>query len=122
MPVPQTSPGSVPAAGAVYPRTRPLFLRLPNKMKIKELSHLLYHCADAGADSALGLTTQSDHLNAQEAYHLYGRSQVDRWIKEGLVTKFVRANARHGVFDRKQLADVAGRSNRQTYLTAAERA
>ena len=50
-----------------------------------------------------------------QAYQLYGRSTVDRWISEGLI----KVNRKK--IDRAKLEAVAAASNRRTYLPVADR-
>ncbi|MGZ3937042.1 MAG: hypothetical protein ACXVMS_18800 [Flavisolibacter sp.] len=50
----------------------------------------------------------------QQAYRLYGRSDVDRWIAEGLIPSDER-------IDRVTVERIASQSNRITYLPVAER-
>jgi hypothetical protein len=84
-------------------------------MELKELALLLYR--------ATGVTTRKmvvhygqlpACLTRQQAYRLYGRSNVDRWIAEGLI----KSNDR---IDRAALERIASQSNRITYLSANER-
>jgi len=58
-------------------------------------------------------------LSKNEAYKMYGRSNVDRWLKEKL-TNFL-CTRKKGMIDRQQLAKVATCSNRFSYLMACER-
>ncbi|EHQ30918.1 hypothetical protein Mucpa_6869 [Mucilaginibacter paludis DSM 18603] len=54
-------------------------------------------------------------LSRSEAYRRYGRTCVDRWIAEGLITP-------HGTkISRAVLGAVSAASNRLTYLPVAER-
>jgi len=61
------------------------------------------------------LPATTDQCTKAEAYRMYGRSIIDRWISEGLVTVIDKR------ISRKQLERLAARSNRQTYLPVAER-
>ena len=66
--------------------------------------------------------SQQERITKAEAYRLYGRSQVDRWIAEGLL-KPVRERkyiSKSGI-DRAKLEQIAAASNRITYLPVAER-
>lgn len=85
-------------------------------MRITELTPILKNAAKAGAEKALaqcgGLP---DRITKAEAYRLYGRSNVDRWLREGLL----QISDKH--FDRVKLERVAAASNRITYLSAKER-
>jgi hypothetical protein len=85
-------------------------------MKINELSILLKNTATAGAQKALAACgALPDKVTKAEAYRLYGRGNVDRWLKE----KLFQVSEKH--IDRGKLARVAAASNRISYLSAAER-
>ncbi|MFS2185617.1 hypothetical protein ACCC92_03025 [Mucilaginibacter sp. Mucisp84] len=56
-----------------------------------------------------------------DAYRQYGRSNVDRWIREGLILPATSGKNSKKMIDRDQLARVAAASNRRTYLPVAER-
>ncbi|MBS1529740.1 MAG: hypothetical protein JSU01_05505 [Bacteroidetes bacterium] len=76
-----------------------------------------------GAEKALA---QSDELPAmiskQQAYQLYGRSDIDRWIAEGLLKPVIVGGKRSNQsIDRLALRRIAAKSNRTTYLQVAER-
>jgi len=61
-------------------------------------------------------------LTKAEAYRLYGRSDVDRWIAEGLLHPAADCGKNQKkCIDREKLAQVAAASNRVTYLPTAER-
>jgi len=67
-------------------------------------------------------TVLKDRISKADAYRLYGRSQVDRWIAEGLLKPskkqfFISPSC----IDRKKLEAIAAESNRGTYLPVAER-
>jgi hypothetical protein len=92
-------------------------------MKLKDLVHLLKNAAEQGVSKALAESGQlQDQLTKAEAYRLYGRGNVDRWISEGLISlttpigEFPRK-----CLNRKKLEAVAASSNRITYLPVAER-
>lgn len=88
-------------------------------MKLKELFILLKNATEQGADKAL---LESGHLQDQvckaEAYRLFGRSNVDRWLAEGLISTLSNSKK---CLDRKKLEAIAASSNRITYLSVAER-
>ena len=61
-------------------------------------------------------------LTRADAYRLYGRTSIDRWVAEGLI----RAAGETGktskqIFNRTALERVAATSNRVTYTPVAER-
>lgn len=92
-------------------------------MKLKDLVHLLKNAAEQGASNALTESGQlQEQLTKAEAYRLYGRGNVDRWISEGLISPTTsKGNRSRKCLDRKTLEAVAASSNRITYLPAAER-
>jgi len=92
-------------------------------MKLKELSSLLKMAVTAGADKAVAaIGPLKDRLTKAEAYRLYGRYNVDRWLSEGLIkTTSVNASISKKTIDRKKLEFIAESSNRVTYLPVAER-
>ena len=57
----------------------------------------------------------ADQYTKAEAYRLYGRSDVDRWIAEGLIRVSKKCIVR------VELERVAAASNRVSYLPVAER-
>ncbi len=61
----------------------------------------------------------ADPLSKNDAYKMYGRSNVDRWLKEKLIC--VLPLGSKGIIDRDKLEQVASRSNRFSYLISAER-
>ena len=85
-------------------------------MKRNELVSLFTRSAAAGAAKALALCgNQPKAVSKSQAYRAYGRSDVDRWLAEGLI------NAVKNRIDRAALERIASRSNRITYLPVAER-
>jgi len=85
-------------------------------MERKELSLLLTRISAAGAAKALALCgNQPNSVSKSQAYRLYGRSIVDRWLREGLI-HFTNKHV-----ERAKLKQVAAASNRITYLPVAER-
>ena len=92
-------------------------------MKLKDLSFILKTATEAAAQKALEETAVlQDKISKSEAYRLYGRSNVDRWILEGLIV-LQSANGKilHKCIDRVKLEAIAHSSNRITYLPVAER-
>ena len=88
-----------------------------------ELQVMLAKAAEIGATRALAAVGSiKPYLNKQEAFKLYGRSNVNRWLKEGLITprKDGTASANWRL-DRVELETVSKASNRHTYLTTEER-
>ncbi|WP_183580227.1 hypothetical protein HDF18_13320 [Mucilaginibacter sp. X5P1] len=85
-------------------------------MKLKDFAHLLKISVTEGAEKAL---FNNGDLMARctkaEAYRHYGRSNVDRWVQEGLI-QITNKN-----FDRIKLEQIAASSNRITYLPVADR-
>lgn len=92
-------------------------------MELKEFTRLLSANILEGVEKALA---QNNRLpvaySKAEAYRLFGRSDVDRWINEGLITPVLSgAKVSKKCIDRIQLERVAAASNRITYLPVADR-
>ncbi|MGE6221160.1 hypothetical protein ACQKCH_15135 [Nubsella zeaxanthinifaciens] len=92
-------------------------------MKLKDLFLLLKDATLEGAGKALAESGQlKEQLCKAEAYRLFGRCNVDRWISEGLISPTnCNERASRKYLDRNKLEAVAATSNRTTYLPVAER-
>lgn len=92
-------------------------------MKLKELSFLFKDAVIDGTDKALMDSGQlPDTLTKAQAFRLYGRTNVERWIHEGLINPVKqRNNSSKKFIDRLKLEMVARASNRTTYLPVSER-
>lgn len=91
-------------------------------MSLTHLRALLVESAEAGAMKALtevGLL--KPYLSKQEAYKLYGRSDVDRWIKEGLIKPERDSFTSKWRLDRVVLKSISSASNRHTFLNTDQR-
>jgi hypothetical protein len=85
-------------------------------MRTTELISTLRITATAGAEKALAACGfLPAGITKAAAYRQYGRSNIDRWLQEGLI----QISNKH--FDPAKLAQVAASSNRVTYLSVAER-
>ena len=85
-------------------------------MKLTELINLLKNATAEGAGKALlSSGILHDQLSKTEAYKIYGRSNVDRWLSENLIKIFNKK------INRLKLEAIAASSNRMTYLPVAER-
>ncbi|MDB5143384.1 MAG: hypothetical protein JWQ66_2097 [Mucilaginibacter sp.] len=88
-------------------------------MKQFDLSHLLKNAVFEGADKVIRKNKiLPDYYTKAQAYRLHGRSNIDRWIGEGLITI---AKVSRKCIDRALLEHIACSSNRSTYLPVAER-
>ena len=84
-------------------------------MERKQLALLFNQSAIASTRKVLAHCRQLPaSFTKRQAYKLYGRSDVDRWIAEGLIPSKER-------IDRAALERIASQSNRITYLPVAER-
>jgi len=84
-------------------------------MERKQLALFFSQSAAASTQKVLRQCgTLPASFTKQQAYRLYGRSDIDRWIAEGLILSKER-------IDRAALERIASRSNRITYLPVAER-
>lgn len=93
------------------------------EITVGQLSELLANAAEIGAKRALSqLGVIRPYLKKSEAFKQFGRANVERWLKEGLITP-----RKDGVdsaawrLDRNELESVAKTSNRHTYLSTDER-
>lgn len=92
-------------------------------MKQRELPDLFVTATLQGVANALAETGfLSGHITKAQAYRIYGRSDVDRWISEGLLSLVrVQGQVSKKCIDRIQLDRIAASSNRISYLPVAER-
>lgn len=93
------------------------------KLNLQKLTELLREAVRKGCNTAL---TQNSHTRASiskaNAYRLYGRRNVDRWISEGLIGLLPdQGRTPKKCLSRKKLDAIAAASNRMTYLPVAER-
>lgn len=88
-----------------------------------QLSQLLSSAIRTGTEQALGNSGLVCNLvTKKQAYAQFGRCDVDRWIKEKLLTPVPPMGKRlRQMIDKKQLLAVAGASNRISYLPVADR-
>jgi len=85
-------------------------------MKLEQIILLLSNAVDDGTKNVLSNSgINQNKLSKSEAYRIYGRSNVDRWLRENLIL----ISDKH--FNRSKLEAVAASSNRATYLPVAER-
>ncbi len=98
-------------------------LVLFDSMELKQLTQTLRDSVEAGVNNAISATGElPDLLSKAQAYSLYGRSNVDRWIDEGLINaSHSKGNSSKQFIDRIKLEQVAASSNRITYLPVTER-
>ena len=92
-------------------------------MKTEELSGLLIGAVKKGAGELLLKDHFSeDFMTKQDAFKLFGRSTVERWIKEKLLIPLLRdGKVVKKCIERKKLHAIAAKSNRISYLPVAER-
>ena len=88
-----------------------------------EYRNALLDSAEMGAKKVLQeIGYIRPYLKLKEAQRLYGSSDVNRWIKEGLITPKKDGPRNSSVrIDRIQIEAVAKASNRASYLTTEER-
>jgi hypothetical protein len=85
-------------------------------MKPNELIGLFAAAAVAGANEVLATErVLPEMISKSEAFRRYGRTNVDRWIAEGLISPLGTT------ISRAELETVSASSNRLTYLPVAER-
>ena len=87
-----------------------------------ELKNLLTDAAELGGTRALiGIGKLSPTISKAEAYRLYGRSQVNRWIDEHLIIPQKDGeNTCRVRLDRMRLETIAKSSNRLSYFANKE--
>lgn len=91
-------------------------------MNLKELGFLFKGAVSAGADKALAESgALPETLTKAQAYHRFGRNNVERWLKEGLIHTTKYGPSAKRTIDRLKLEAVARASNRTTYLPVARR-
>lgn len=79
------------------------------------LQRMLDDAAERGATLALTKAGNiKPFINQSEAYRLYGRANVDNWIRKGLITpnKDNKSNNSQVRIDRIQIESVSKRNNR----------
>ena len=89
---------------------------MEQQMKLNEITVLLKQATAESAGKALkvaGIVKNS--YSKSEAYKLYGRLNVDRWLTENLLQITEKK------IDRVKLEAIAASSNRRTYLPVANR-
>ncbi|CAN5175561.1 hypothetical protein BH09BAC6_BH09BAC6_24180 [soil metagenome] len=85
-------------------------------MKLNELIGLVQKATLLRSENVIGVFIKNkSSYTKSEAYALYGRSNVDRWLNEGIIRII------HKKIDRSKLETVAASSNRNTYLPVTER-
>ncbi|MBB5440627.1 hypothetical protein HDC92_004330 [Pedobacter sp. AK017] len=92
-------------------------------MTHKELARLLISVTRTSVQNVCpDNPEQNSALTKAEAYRRFGRSYVDRWIKEGLIV-LISANGKttKKCIDKNQLEAIAAASNRISYLPVRER-
>ncbi|NGF58253.1 hypothetical protein G5B00_17250 [Parapedobacter sp. SGR-10] len=91
-------------------------------MRYVELATLLKNAAEQGTANAIKQERPvPDQLTKADAYRLYGRSNVDRWLREGLILAQQPTDTSQIFLDRSELEVVAASSNRITYLPTRDR-
>jgi hypothetical protein len=89
------------------------------EIEVFELKNMLADAAELGSKRALvEIGKLSPMITKAQAYKLHGRSQVDRWIKEGLLRQYKDGENTSKVrIDRMQLETIAKSSNRASYFS-----
>lgn len=91
-------------------------------MERLELVNIMADAFAIGAQKVLIETMQlKPYVSKSEAYKLYGRRLVDRWLKEGLIKQIKDGDSNHSIrIDRLQLESVASASNRISFYRQKE--
>jgi hypothetical protein len=93
-------------------------------MNLEDLTCLFKVSVARGAGKAIAEnSTLACRLTKSQAYRLYGRTVIDRWILEGLLVPYSADSGitHKTVFDKEKLEALAASSNRLSYLPVAER-
>lgn len=91
-------------------------------MNYTQLTALLKNAVEQGTANAIKEEKPvSDQLTKADAYRLDGRSNEDRWLREGLISIGQPTDTSQIFFDRSELEAIAASSNRITYLPARDR-
>lgn len=89
-------------------------------MGCNELIGLMLSAVRSGTEEAFNEhDVLPQWLTKSQAYRLCGRSNVDRWINEGLIG--FEGETKRKRIDRKRLEAIMAASNRITYLPVAGR-
>ncbi|TWI15668.1 hypothetical protein [Sphingobacterium siyangense] len=90
-------------------------------MKTRELFFYMKQATEDGASKALLATAAAPtSINKTQAYRLYGRCNIDRWILEGILRP-ISIQTSQILFDPAELESISDSNNRITYLQVAER-
>ncbi|WP_313157484.1 hypothetical protein [Sphingobacterium multivorum] len=90
-------------------------------MKTRELFFFMKQATENGASKALLATAAAPtSINKTQAYRLYGRCNIDRWILEGILRP-ISVQTSQILFDPAELESISDSNNRITYLQVAER-
>jgi len=88
------------------------------ELSFSELKDLLTMASEEGANKVLietGVLTKT--ISKAEAYRMYSRPSVDRWIREGLITvEKDGLNSSKGRIDRMEIERVSKTSNRMSWF------
>ena len=93
----------------------------------KHLKDLLADAVEIGFKKGLMTGSVSEiklkpYISKKEAYRLYGRAIVDRWIKEKLIKEIKDGDNSSTVrIDRIQIEIIAKSCNRSSFITTEER-
>lgn len=86
------------------------------------LKNLLNHAGIMAANQVLiNIGKIPAAIKRSEAIKLYGRGNVDRWVKEGLLKPIQDGSNASVRYSLQELTGVALASNRHTYLETKER-
>ena len=83
-------------------------------LTIPQLKELLVDAAEIAASKAMeNLGSLPPFISKAEAYRMYGRKQVDRWIAEGILKQYKDGNNTSKIrISRQNIMAVAKASNR----------
>ena len=89
--------------------------------RLKEIIEMMRNVTKVSVQKETSLFgARVEYVNKSEAYRRYGRSTVDRWLKEKLITIFKTAQNKN-ILKLAELEKVASKSNRISYLRVFDR-
>jgi len=92
-------------------------------LDINQLNKMLTDASELAAEKVIiKMGLGKPFISQNQAWKVYGRRTVERWIEEGLIEPTKDGTSTSNIrLDRMQLETLSKTSNRHTYLSVAER-